>query len=189
MKKIKIALLIVVLGITPFFKGCDFTFGFPLSVAELKFDYSHFRLTNPHLNFNVLTIFSFLFNISLGYLLILISVRIIKNKYLILAFARSIVLNIIFAWCCLAFILISEKPGVELDNVFGNGLKFLMQVIFYYLYYIPIVIREFTLKFFNIDSDSLLNVLSKIWFAVIVLLLGYLFFVISRFKTKRQLKP
>ena len=177
--KKKFFLLLIVLSITPFFRGCDFTLGFPFPAFKLiPPDWPNI---NPsYLPFSVRLVMFILFsitNISIVYLMMTIILKKVKSTDWIISFYAVLVANIFFSWSYLILMFTGNTKKPVITSY--------MDFIAHYLYFVPYFIYDKIESVFKFKHISVLDIATRIWFVIITLILTFFsYFILKKIKKK-----
>lgn len=174
-KKIKIFLSLIVLSITPFFRGCDdinlnaFSFGFPFPI--IKYFFGSVTYTGRHSWFRIedysLHIFFTVLNILIAYIIAKNIVS--KEKYIswMPPFFNALIINLCITWSIFV-IYIGKPPLLE-------GYSYFVSI---YMLWVPLFINS------NFKIEIPLEILTRVWFMTATFLLTGLLYTLSRLKNK-----
>ena len=199
-RKVRIILLLLILGITPFFKGCDATFGFPFpAINEIVSAYGGIGDTIGDLCWKLescTTVMLVMVNILIACLFSSILIRKEKNITWTTPFLNALTVNLSIMWLMLFLHLIApiselRGAGTPPDNIFLTAIT---DAVWNYVYGWYIVVVPFKLYGFIQDKITmtdtqqgiLIDTLTRAWFVIITALLAWIWYRVGMFLKKAE---
>lgn len=190
-RKVRIALLLFILSITPFFKGCDATFGFPFpAINDIVSAYGGIGDTIEGLCWKLeshATVMLVMVNILIACLFSSVLIRKEKNITWTTPFLNALTVNLSIMWLMLFLHLIApisafRGANTPPDNIF---LTTITDAVWNYVYGWYIAAVPFNLYGFIQDKIAmtdtgqgvLIDALTRAWFVIITALLTWIWYM------------